>query len=302
MCPHDCHGSVYEQNHVMVRKCENAIKFHSFILLVHTTPMLLRRSFGCRRPLLSLRGSAGGPRLYSALNLNNEDEKPARKQRQLSPQEAKEEAAKVAMQGLKDIGTMFSFSAGNDEATRPIDSAPIYKDPSKFASLSLLHQGQICSELQQLYDRKWSKMTPEQKRLGYYIAYGNYDVREDFDNWKDPESPPYDLPFVVPSVISTTNPKPHTKVRKLPPVELSKTPVRVKQFATNKIDGVSRFFMYVILLISMVAIYRDKNIGEEGKPQSADVVDPYYESPKEPEPEVVEPTQRRRKWYWLYLR
>ena len=106
----------------------------------------------------------------------------------------------------------------------------------------------------------------------------------------------------MPSVISTTNPKPHTKVRKLPPVELSKTPVRVKQFATNKIDGVSRFFMYVILLILMVAIYRDKNIGEEGKPQSADVVDPYYESPKEPEPEVVEPTQRRRKWYWLYLR
>lgn len=262
--------------------------------------MLLRRSIGCRRPLVSLPRPAGSLRLYSALNLNNEDEKPPRKQRQLSPQEAKEEAAKVAMQGLKDIGTMFSFSAGGDEATQPIDLAPIFKDPTKFASLSLLHQGQICSELQQLYDRKWSRMTPEQKRLGYYIAYGNYDVREDFDNWKDPESPPYDLPFTVPSVISTTNPKPNTKVKKLPPVDLSKTPVRAKQFATNKIDGVSRFFMYVIVLILMVAIYRDKNIGEEGKPQCADVADPYYE-PKEPvEPEKKEPP--RRKWYWLYLR
>lgn len=246
-------------------------------------------------------------RQFSTFNLNNEDEKPARKRRPMSPEDAKQEAAKVAMQGVKDIGSMFSGSSDNDESTKPIDLAPIFAQPSQFASLSLFHQGQICDELQALYEKKWTRMTPQQKRLGYYIAYGNYDVREKFDNWNDPESPPYDLPFTLPSKIKTTAPKNKTPVHKLPPVDLSMTDVRKEQFATGKMDGVSRFFIYLTILILMVAIYRDKSIGEAGKPQPADVMDPFYERLQKEEQERKDAedkkaAQKSRKWYWLYLK
>lgn len=203
------------------------------------------------------------------------------------------------MQGIKDIGSMFSSSSDKDDSTLPIDPEIIYSDPLKFYSLSLLHQGQICDELQNAYDKKWTRLTDKQKRLGYYIAYGNWDVREKFDNWKDPNSPPYDLPFTVPPIISTIKPTKDTVVKRLPPVDLSKTPVRAEQFATNKMDGVSRFFIYLTLIILMAAIYRDKNIGEEGKPKSTDVADPYYEKVEEVVPFVEPP---RKKWYWLYLK
>ena len=58
-----------------------------------------------------------------------------------STEEAKKQAAaQLAIQSLKDFGSLLSNSS---EDTQPIDTQPIYNNPELFASLSLLHQGQV---------------------------------------------------------------------------------------------------------------------------------------------------------------
>ncbi|KAK6454306.1 uncharacterized protein RJT20DRAFT_130379 [Scheffersomyces xylosifermentans] len=228
-----------------------------------------------------------------------------------SPEEARREAQQLAIQSLKDVGSLFS-SAG-DEATQPIDTSPVYKDNSLFGTLSLLHQGQVLKELQDKYDKKWKKLTLEEKRLGYYIAYGDWGVREEFKNWRTLE-PPHDLPFRVPSQIKTTNPTKDTIIKKLEPVILGETPIRIKQFDYKKMDGVTKFFIYLTLFISVAAIFRDKKIGEEGKPVEVIIEDPYEkdrllreEQRKEAEmrrkiEEQIALEKSKKKWYYLWLK
>ncbi|EGV63339.1 hypothetical protein PSN45_004383 [Yamadazyma tenuis] len=224
----------------------------------------------------------------------------------LSPEEEqkrREEAAKVAMQSIKDLGTMFS-NASSDKETEPIDTQPIYDDPSKFGPLSLLHQGQVLQELQAKYDKTWKKLKPIEKRLGYYIAYGNWGVREPFDNWKSQDKP-YDLPFTNP--VSRVSPKATDKVHKLPPVYLAETPIRKPQFDVKKMDPVTKTFIYLTLLVALLASYRDKNIGEEGKPVELIIRDLHEE---ERQKRIQEEQAQRelaaqisnRKWYFLWLR
>lgn len=232
--------------------------------------------------------------------------------RKLSPEAARAEAAKLAMQSLKDMGSMLSSSS--DDAVQPIDTRPVYKNPAIFGTLSLLHQGQVLTELQEKYDKKWSKLTEEDKKLGYFIAYGNWGVREKFSNWNT-EEPPYDLPFEIPSKVKELNPKPKDLVSKLPTVYLSETPVRKEQFDIKKMDGVTKFFIFITLLVLMVAFARDKKIGEAGKPLEIIVEDQYTKLKEEKErlarieqariekeEEARRNSWRNRKWYYLWLK
>ncbi|CUM65035.1 uncharacterized protein PRCAT00002654001 [Priceomyces carsonii] len=208
---------------------------------------------------------------------------------------------------LKDFGSLLSTTT--DEATQPIESGPIFKDPTKFANLSLLHQGQVLKELQNEYDKNWNKMDNASKKLGYYIAYGNWGVREDFDNWKSSDAP-YDLPFKVPSVLKTVRPLPNTIIEIIkPPVNLAETPIRKEQFNMKAVDGVTKFFIYLTIFISMLAIYRDKAIGEEGKPTEITIEDPHEkERIRRIQNELIaslefnDLTPNSRRWYYLWLK
>lgn len=220
--------------------------------------------------------------------------------RKLSPEEARAEAAKLALQSLKDVGSL--FSSGNDEAVQPIDTVPVFKDPTLFGHLNLLHQGQILKELQEKYDKNWNKLTDQDKKLGYYIAYGDWGAREKFTNWNTQE-PPLDLPFEVPSKIANIKPDAKCPVHRLEPVILAETPVRKDQFDTSKMDPVTKTFIYLTIFVMIVAILRDKNTGEEGRPKEVVVEDPHVRK----EPQVDEKQEKAvqkpgRRWYYLWIR
>lgn len=230
--------------------------------------------------------------------------------RKLSPEEAKAEAAKLALQSLKDVGSL--FSSGSDEAVQPIDTAPVFEDPTLFGHLNLLHQGQVLKELQEKYDKKWSKLTDKDKKLGYYIAYGNWGPREAFTKWNTLEAP-WDLPFVVPSKLSTSTPQPSTPIHKLEPVILAETPVRKDQFDTSKMDPVTKTFIYLTIFVMIVAILRDKNTGESGKPEEI-VVEDLHTIRRQEQAEAEKLAAEKlaaeanaaannsRKWYYLWLK
>ncbi|KAI3404613.1 hypothetical protein KGF56_002608 [Candida oxycetoniae] len=230
-------------------------------------------------------------------------------------QEAKRaQAAQLAIQSLKDVGSLLSPSSGSDDpATQPIDTKPIFQDPTLFPHLSLLHQGQVVAELQEKYDKKWTKLSKQDKLLGYFISFGNWGVREKFSDWRSNSSPPLDLPFQVPSNARVG--KPGDIVKKLEPVNLSETEVRKDQFNTKKMDPMSKVLIFAILMITMIAVYRDKKIGERGKPKELLIVDKYQverekrkkeeeerEAKEKLEQEEEERKRNRRKWYYLYLR
>ncbi|GEQ71800.1 hypothetical protein JCM33374_g5486 [Metschnikowia sp. JCM 33374] len=225
--------------------------------------------------------------------------------RKLTPQEAKVEAAKLAMSSLKDVGSL--FSSGNDDAVQPIDTTPIFENHSLFGSLNVIHQGQVVKELQEKYDKKWTKMTENEKKLGYYIAYGNWGVREKFDKWASLDAP-WDLPFNIPSQIRTSTPNPTDQIHKLEPVFLAETEVRKPQFDTKKMDPVSKTFIYITALVIMLALARDKNIGEEGKPIERITEDPYAKKKAEQQRKLEKEKEAElalanaRKWYYLWLK
>lgn len=245
-----------------------------------------------------------------------------------STEEAKKQAAaQLAIQSLKDFGSLLSNSS---EDTQPIDTQPIYNNPELFALLSLLHQGQVIKELQDKFDKDWLKLTLKDKKLSYYIAYGNWGVREKFINWNNPNEPPLDLPFKLPTttIIKSRNPaddvKTKTIIKKLPMVNLNETEVRKEQFDIKRMDGVTKFFIYLMIFISLLAIARDKNIGENGKPEQIIIEDKYEiqrqerlkkkkeeeEEEKEKERLRIELEEKRqfelakknKKWYYLWLK
>lgn len=229
--------------------------------------------------------------------------------RELSPKEAKAEAAKLALRSLKDMKSLFSSSS--EDADQPIDTRYIYESPYEFVQLSLLHQGQVVQELQEKYDQAWSKMNPQERRLGYYIAYGNWGPREKFTNWNTLEAP-LDLPFAVPSHIRSTQPAAGDPVHKLEPVNLAETEVRKAQFDTSKTDPVTKTFLYITAFFILFALARDKNTGEAGRPVEYVVEDQYVKWKKEQrERERLQEKEQqrlqaaetnRRRWYYLWLK
>lgn len=225
-----------------------------------------------------------------------------------TPQQERQ-AAQLAVQSLQDMGSLLSSGDG-DVATQPIDTAPIYSDNTLFGSLSLLHQGQVLKELQDKFDKKWHKLTIPDKKLAYYIAYGNWGVREDFSNWKSNEAP-FDLPFSVPSKVSDPLPSPTSTIKKLEPVVLAETPVRRKQFDLKRVDAVTKVFIYLTGFVIIAALFRDKLVGEEGKPVETKIDDPYEIDRIAREQERIrlelEEQEKaklalQRKWYYLWLK
>ncbi|KAI5970102.1 hypothetical protein CANMA_000713 [Candida margitis] len=221
----------------------------------------------------------------------------------------KAQAAQLAVQSLKDFGSLLSPSS--DDATQPIDTKPIYANPQLFPALSLLHQGQVVDELQSKYDKNWNKLSKEDKLLGYFISYGDWGVREKFSNWNKADSAPLDLPFHVPSKLKSLHPKDSDMVMKLEPVKLSETPVRINQFDYKKMDPASKVCIYLIVFIAMLAIYRDKNIGEAGRPVEVKIEDQYEvarqqeiqeKQQREIEEQEREKQRQGRKWYYLWLK
>lgn len=230
----------------------------------------------------------------------------------LSSEEARKQAAQLAIQSIKDMGLI--FGSGSDDATQPIDTEPIWKNPAEFAALSLLHQGQVLKELQDKYDKNWNKLSLADKKLGYYIAYGNWGVRDKFDNWNTTQAP-YDLPFDVPSKIKDSNPSKTTIIKKLPPVILAETEVRKPQFDFKRMDPVTKVFLYLTLFITVAALFRDKKIGEDGMPHEIVIEDPYELDRQRRNQEEEELKQRlmqkmkeeeerkkQKKWYYLWLK
>ena len=89
-------------------------------------------------------------------------------------------------------------------------------------------------------------------------------------------------------------------------------------------DGVTKFFIYLMIFISLLAIARDKNIGENGKPEQIIIEDKYEiqrqerlkkkkeeeEEEKEKERLRIELEEKRqfelakknKKWYYLWLK
>lgn len=229
--------------------------------------------------------------------------------KQLTPEEhlkRKDEAAKLAMQSIKDIGNMFSLTQ-SDKETLPIDTAPIFEDPELFASLSLLHQGQVLNELQEKYDKKWNLLTQQEKRLGYYISYGNWGVREKFNNW-NANVTPYDLPFETPSLIRISVPKANDKINILPERDYRLTSIRKDQFDIKRLDGVTKSFIYIMLLVVVMALYRDKFIGEDGRPVELIIRDIHEENRQQKleqerlQQENQQHINNSKKWYYLWLK
>lgn len=271
------------------------------LCLRKTSTVLLIRLLGIQRFLSS------SFRIRAINGVTNKDVK------KLSPQEANMEAARVALQSFKDMGSL--FSSGSEEAVQPIDTKPIVKHPELFSDLNILHQGQVVQELQAKFDGNWKKLANEDKKLAYYVYYGNWGPREKFLNW-DERSAPLDLPFTVPSVIKNISPKPDTVVHKLEPVILGETEVRKGQFDTSKTDPMTKALIYFVVFIAIVAIARDKKIGEKGKP-----IEPVWEVPHQKEREQEEETaeakrqahlveqaiqeqakENKRHWYYLLLK
>lgn len=249
-------------------------------------------------PHAQIRSLSSSSLLFNKQNVAEKDGK------KLSSQEAKVEAARLALQSLKDMGSL--FSSGNEDAMQPIDTAPIFEHPELFTDLNVLHQGQVVQELQLKFEDKWTKLTPQDKKLAYYIYYGNWGPREKFTNWNE-ASAPLDLPFTVPTVIRNATPRAKDVINKLEPVILSETEVRKEQFDTKKMDPVTKTFIYVAIFITMFALARDKKIGEEGKPSEPFLHDPYKKKKEEEEIakkalEEAEALKNKRHWYYLWLK
>lgn len=64
-------------------------------------------------------------------------------------------------------------------------------------------------------------------------------------------------------------------------------------------DPVTKTFIYITIFVVMLAIARDKKIGEEGKPKEVVIEDSFQKKEPEPEPEPPKPSK---KWYYLWLK
>lgn len=253
-------------------------------------------------PMLALRTRVPA-RAFATTKRVWQDIQPADKK--LLPEASRAAAAKLSLESLKDVSLL--FSSGADDATQPIDTAPIFENPRLFADLTLLHQGQVLKELQDKYDKKWTKLTDQDKKLGYFIAYGDWGVREKFHNWNTHE-PPLDLPFRGPWELQSGHPKPTDKIHKLEPVYLAETEVRKEQFDTSKMDPVTKTFIYLTVFVALLALARDKKVGEAGQPVEVVVEDQYLKQREEAQraeearQEAELKSKTGRKWYYLWMR
>lgn len=206
--------------------------------------------------------------------------------------------------------SIFDGFLTTEETFEPVDIKPVLKDPRKFVELNQYHRDQIIEELEKRFKQPWRKVPAEYKRLSYFISYGNYSVREELQDNLFADVKPEDLPFASPSPMASS---PKDLVHRLPDIDLWQTsPERKEQFKkmTRRLDPMSKTVVYLAALIALVALYRDKTIGEDGMvidiPENPLVLADLRREQEKLEREIIEQLaleeSKRRKWYYLWLK
>lgn len=220
------------------------------------------------------------------------------------------EKAELVSSSLKSI---FDGFLTTEESYEPVDIKPILANPRAFAELNQFHRDQITDDLTKRFKQKWQNISPEYKRLSYFVSYGNYGPREELQDNLFANVKPEDLPFASPAAVATS---PLDKIHKLPEVDMwQSSPLRQEQFRkmTRRLDPMSKTVVYLALIISLLALYRDKTIGEDGMvidvPESplllADIKrqqDVEREQKELEERQLQLERSNSKKWYFLWLR
>ncbi|KAH3675075.1 hypothetical protein WICMUC_002907 [Wickerhamomyces mucosus] len=225
------------------------------------------------------------------------------------------ERAKFTALSFKDI---FEGFITNEESFDPIDTTPIFADPKKFVGLTTFHRDQVIQELEKRMKRNWNDISNDYKRTAYFISYGNWGVREDLSNNLYSNSIPEDLPFKIPSEVKNFHPKPSNIIKLLPPIDLMQiSPTRKEEFKnmTRRLDPFTKTVVYLCIIISLLALWRDQLYGEEYYtdeiPESPLVLIELQRQKEQEELErleierkVKESNERLKgkKWYYLWLK
>jgi hypothetical protein len=225
------------------------------------------------------------------------------------PKISSREKAELVSSSFKSIFDGFLTS---EETYEPVDIKPILAQPRKFVDLHQFHRDQVIEDLEKRFKQPWKKVPDEYKRLSYFISYANYGVREELTDNLYANVKPEDLPFAKPSKTGTAG----EIIRKLPEVDLwQASPLRQEQFRkmTRRLDPLSKTVVYLAALIALIALYRDKTIGEDGMvieiPESAlllaDLKRNQEREQKEKEEQdrkAQEEREMSKKWYYLWLK
>ncbi|GME86620.1 hypothetical protein B5S31_g5037 [[Candida] boidinii] len=101
------------------------------------------------------------------------------------------ERNKLAKQSLKDIVSIFSPNASNDEEDEELDlknydPLPIIENPPSFLNLSYNKQVFIINFIDDTFKKNWKILNKDFKKFNYWLSYGSYGPREGFpDFYKD---------------------------------------------------------------------------------------------------------------------
>lgn len=229
-------------------------------------------------------------------------EKPIETPQQVSARERIE----LQRTSIKDI---FDGFLTTEENFQPIDTKPILAEPRKFASLNTFHRQQVQDEVEKRLRRDWKDVPLDSKRMAYFISYGNYGPREDLKDNLFANSIPEDLPFALPSKISSIKPNKNDVAHKLPEIDPYQTTESRKQDykrMTRSLDPVSKAVVYLALIVSLIALYRDKYIEVE---EIKELESPLLIAEKKrqleqelKEKEIIEIQKPNKRWYFLWLK
>jgi hypothetical protein len=265
--------------------------------------MLRSRIIGLRPSLIRFNSSTipkSTPEFPTAAKPSGTSEKPL----------SSRERIELARSSIRDI---FDGFLTTEENFQPIDTKPILADPRKFAALDTFHRQQVQDEVEKRLRRDWKDVPLESKRMSYYISYGNYGVREDLRDNLFADVKPEDLPFAVPSQISTVHPNGSDIVKRLPEVDpYQANEKRKEQYRkmTRVLDPISKTVVYFAAIVTLLALYRDKYVEVE-KIEQLDSPLLIAEKKRQAEQDqkaqdLIEGIQNEaksnKKWYYLWLR
>lgn len=219
------------------------------------------------------------------------------------------EKAELISSSLKSI---FDGFLTNEETYEPVDIKPVLGNPRKFVELHQYHRDQIMEDLEKRFKQPWRNVSDDYKRLAYFISYGNYSAREDFKDNLFQDCKPEDLPFTKPSPLGV----PGAKIHKVPEVDLWQvSPGRRADFRkiTRTLDPMSKTVVYLAAVIALIALYRDKTVGEDDTlldiPESPLLIadmkhQKEWELAREDKllKEQAEQRHSGKKWYYLWLK
>lgn len=203
----------------------------------------------------------------------------------------------LALSSLKDI---FDGFLTTDEELTPLNDtelAAVSSNPPSFLALNTFHQGQVVDALAEKQKRGWKGLSMDDKRLAHFIWYGPWGPREGFKDYRTPGVVPVDIPWTRPSPVRQagevfTSTVPATDVTKV-------SPQRLQAFHARRLDPALMAVLWVVVVVAVGAVYRDKFVGEAGMP-----VNPVVEVPPAPaaHEEATEPAPTPRRWYYLWIR